>query len=274
MRLFGILILFLHISFLSAQNKVKEVKCGGTYSYSFSENVAPAEAKEKAVQNAIIRALADKFGTTVTSQSLMMLNGQQDTFEEFSRLHVKGQFVRHIHEPRISDLVWKDNLGTYEVTVSFYARPINYAQTEFEMHVLRNGKQKRFESVTFKSEDKFYLWFSSPRNGYLAVFFEDCDNALCMLPYEGEDDEPFRVRKGDKNVFFDTPGNTYHMICGEEPEINFVHIIFSPNPFIHGDLKRLMNRKEFNAWLDKQRSYDADMQVESVMIKVEPRDAE
>lgn len=40
------------------------------------------------------------------------------------------------------------------------------------------------------------------------------------------------------------------MTCGEEPEFNYVHVVFSPNPFINADLMRTMTRRKFNHWLE------------------------
>ena len=72
---FIILLLFLCISSFA---KGRQVRCGGTYSYTYSENISHAEAKAKAIENAIIMALADEFGTTVTSQTLLELSNESE----------------------------------------------------------------------------------------------------------------------------------------------------------------------------------------------------
>ena len=215
---FIILLLFLCISSLA---KGKQVRCGGTYSYTYSENISHAEAKAKAIENAIIMALADEFGTTVTSQTLLELSNESERFDQMSRLQVKGKLVRHVHQPLISVPLYADNMFTVKVTVDFYAKPIEYAPTEFEAKVLRNGKEDKFENDQFVADDQFYLSFRSPKAGYVAVFFEDRTAACCMLPYYGNDETPFWVEKDKKYVFFDVRNNTYHMSCGAEPEINY-----------------------------------------------------
>ena len=60
------IILFLCTS--SLLDKVKQERCGGTYAYTYSGSISYDEARTKAIENAIVIALADKFGTTVTSQ--------------------------------------------------------------------------------------------------------------------------------------------------------------------------------------------------------------
>lgn len=266
--LFFISLWFFLASSVSAKDKL--VRCEGTYPYTYTENISHAEAKAKAVENAIIMALADEFGTTVTSQSLMELENGKDRFDQMSRLQVKGKLVRHIHEPEISSPLLADNLFSIQVKVDFYARPIVYAPTEFEAYTLRNGTEKKFESLYFQADDKFYLLFQSPKAGYLAVFFEDRSSVVCMLPYVQEDEAPFWVEKEKSYLLFNVRNNTYHMSCGEEPEINYVHVIFSPRKFIDGDLVREMSCKKFREWLGTRQSYDDKMQVNSMMIKVHP----
>lgn len=269
MRFLCFLLLFLHASLFYA--KEKKVKCEGTYTYTYSENLSLKEARMRAVDYAVTMALADQFGTTVTSQSFLDMTGNWERFEQRSRTLVKGKLVKHIHEPVISDPLFENNLFTLEVKVAFYALPLEYPPTEFAVHVLRNGTEDRFESDRFKSDDKFYLSFTSPKAGYLAVFFEDRQNVLCMLPYIGEEQAPFRVEQGKRYLLFNEENNTYHMTCGEEPETNLVHVLFSPKPFIDGDLEREMTCRRFSEWLDGWRSYDNHMQVESILIRVEPQ---
>ena len=60
------------------------------------------------------------------------------------------------------------------------------------------------------------------------------------------------------------------MSCDAEPEINYVHVIFSPNKFINDDLERYMTDKRFREWLGTLQSYDHSLQVQSTMIKVNP----
>lgn len=135
------IILFLCTSSLLA--KVKQERCGGTYAYTYSGSISYDKARTKAIENAIVMALADKFGTTVTSQSLLELTNRGDRFDQMSRLQVKGKLVRHINAPVVSDPVYADNMFTLNVTVDFYATPIEYAPVEFVAKTLRNGTSDR-----------------------------------------------------------------------------------------------------------------------------------
>lgn len=266
----SILLAYMFLPVSPLHSKVKPEKCGGTYPYHYSKNISHAEAEARAVENAVIMALAEKFGTTVTSQSMMELSTQGSGYSQATRLLVKGKLLKHIHEPKISAPLYADNMFRIDVTVAFEAVPIEYAPTEFEAKVLRNGQEDKFESNTFADGDKFYLSFMSPKAGYAAVFYEDAAQVSCMLPYIDEE-EARQVEKGEKYVFFNTPNNTYHLVCGEESEINYVHVLFSDSKFINGDLLRNMKPAKFRDWMGVRQSYDNGLQIQSFMIKVNPK---
>lgn len=251
--------------------KAKKERCGGTYSYSYSTAISYDVAKAKAIEYAIVNALSDKFGTVVSSQSMQELTTRGERFDQMSRLLVKGRFLSHIKEPEVSKPLFADNLFTVQVTVDFYAQPIDYAPTEFSARLLRNGTDDRCESSEFVAGDSFYLSLFSPKAGFVAVFFEDANAVSCMLPYYEDDDTPFAVEKGRRYVFFNKANDEYYFSCGDEPEVNYVHVLFSPNSFIHGDLVREMTCGRFRDWLLKRQSYDDEMQVVSVMVRVLPK---
>ena len=127
MRFLCFLLLFLHSSLFYA--KEKKVKCEGTYTYTYSGSLSFNEAKVRALDYAVTMALADQFGTTVTSQSFLDMTGNWERFEQRSRTLVKGKLVRHIHEPVISNPLYENNQFTLEVKVSFYAQPLDYPPT-------------------------------------------------------------------------------------------------------------------------------------------------
>lgn len=264
-----LLLVCLSLPLCSVYPKPKMDRCSGTFSYYYSESISHAEAKAKAKEEAIARALAEKYGTTVTSQSMLVLTQGGDRYNQVTRLQVKGKWVKNLHEPKFSSPEFADNMFRIDVTVDFYARAIDYAPTEFVAKALRNGLEDKFASEEFVDGDKFYMSFETPKTGYAAVFFEDRDMVYCMLPYMDEEDA-FHVEKGKRYVLFNKDNNTYHMTCGEEPEINYVHVLFSTKKFIDGDVVREMGSSKFRDWLGTRQSYDDGLQIQSVMIKVNP----
>lgn len=266
-----ILLMACGLSSLLAKNK--QEKCEGTYTYIFSTGMSVDEAKVKALDMAISRAIADKFGTTINSESYLEISNSKESFNHISRLIVKGKWVKDIHAPKFSNPVFANNIGSIDVTVSFYAQPLEVAPVSFTSHVLRNGTEDRFESYTFhgSEDEKIYVSFQSPKAGYLAIFLEDTENVFCALPYIGNEEAPFYVKKDKRYVFFNVDNNRYHITPTDKPEINFVHVIFSSHKFIDGDLIREMSREKFRKWLGNAQSYDEKMQVKSEMIKIIPK---
>lgn len=254
------------------QAKPKQVKCKGTYTYTYSKSISLQEGEAKAVEHAIVMALADAFGTTVSSRSLMEMGNDYNRFAQLSLLEVKGRLVRHIDEPEVSAPEFRDNLVSVTVKVAFYAQPIETAPTEFTVRPLRNGTEDTFEAYHYVADDRFYLSFETPKEGYVAVFFDDGNNAQCMLPYVGDDDTPFHVEKGKRHVFFTDAYDTYRLTCGAEPEVNYLHVLFSPAPFIDGDLVREMSSRKMQEWLGRRRDFDPKMEVQSIMIRVTPKE--
>ena len=266
----ALLFVCIFLTFSYAKSQVKRERCSGTYPYFYSENISHAEAKAKAVEKAIIMALADRYGTTITSESLLKLTNDGDKFNQISKLQVKGKLVKHLHQPKISAPSFEDNMFRIDVTVDFYAKAIEYAPVEFIAKPLRNGLDDKFESDTFCDGDKLYVSFTSPKAGYAAIFFEDNETVNCMLPYIDEYDS-FQVSKDKKYVFFTQDNNTYHLICGDEPEINYLHILFSSKKFIDGDIIREMSPVKFQDWLAVRRNYDDALQIQSIIIKINPQ---
>lgn len=271
-RIFIIVLLSLFICSSRLVAKDKQVRCGGTYPYVYSGSISYDEAKARAVEEAIIKAIADKFGTTVSSASLLEMTNEGERFDQVSRLLTRGRFIRHATQPKVSNPVFADNLFTIQVTVDFYAVPIEYAPAEFSAKMLRNGTDDKFESDCFVADDKFYISFQTPKAGYVAVYFEDKNMVSCLLPYYDDDSEPFHAEKDKRYVFFcNVENNTYHVSCGEEPEINYLHVVFSPHPFIHGDILREAAPRKFRDWLARHQAYDEQMQVQSMIMKVMPK---
>ena len=268
-----LLILLLTLSTASLSAKDKLVRCEGTYSYTFPSSMSLDEAKHHALDNAITQAIADELGTTIRAESYAELSTDHERFDQFSRLIVKGQWVKDIHEPVFSEPVFENNMFSIQVTVDFHARKIESAPVAFTAYALRNGTEDKFRATEFYGSDdeKLYVSFQSPREGYVAIYLEDTENVLCALPYIGMDREPFHAEKDKRYVFFNVANNTYHMSCGAEPEINFIHIVFSPRPFIDNDLVRITTVRKFRDWLGNAQAYDDKMQVQSIMIKVRPR---
>lgn len=279
-----LLLVFLLLSMgMSAKNGL--VKCGGTYLYHFQKSVSMDQAEHEAVQYAIIEAMAETFGVSVSEQTIAEIHNSDNNFDQISETLVRGRWVKDIHEPKLIFLGYEDNVGTIRATVSFYAREIKKDKS-VTLRILRNGTTDNCEDDTFfgcdedncrgrrgDGGDDLFMSVVSKKDGYIAVFFEDPHGVTCILPYTQSDNAPYHVRKGERYVFFEKGDgtDTFHFMCGPAQEVNKVYLVFSPNKFIDGDLMREMERKPFINWLGKMQSYDEQMEIVGpVMITVKP----
>lgn len=264
-------LLFLWLLLVPTMAAAQERTIETTRLCHFSTAISYEEGKARAVEEAIAMALADEFGTTVNEQSWRTLTEEGGSFTQFARLQVKGRLVRHLKEPEVMYKGVEMGMVSVEVALRFRAAPITYAPIQFKTLLLRNGTEDRFADTRFRAGDAFHMAFESPREGYLAVFFEDRETVTCMLPYLYEDEAPLHVKKQERYVLFTKDPDTFSMTCGEEPEVNFVHVVFSPKPFIRGDLVREMPCLDFRKWIGRLQSFDEELQLETQLINISPQ---
>lgn len=286
-KLFFILSLSMYASTVFSQ-KIKNV-CG-EYTFYVPENVSLNEAKQTALEQAKLQAVASEFGTIVSQISTGMdkeENGKTDSrFFSLSSMEVKGEWLENKGEPKYTYATDKEN-GNMIVTCSICgkAREVTTAKTEFIAKILRNGVEAKYESDVFRSGDDMYLLFQSPTNGYIAVYLiDETPTAYCLLPYRKDENGQQPVKHGETYIFF-SPKHTinnanvvdeYTLTCSEENEMNQIYIVFSPNPFIKAldyqakeILPRELNYKSFTQWLSNCRKRDTKMEVTVKRIRIE-----
>ena len=272
---------------LSAQ-QTKTVR--GEYTYHAPENVTLEEAKRTALERAKIQLIADEFGTVVAQTNTTHVenaNGKSSVdFQSFAASDVRGEWIETIGVPTYT-ITYEQNMLVVKVHVEGRIREITTAKAEFVVKTLCNGTEDRFERSDFKAGDTLYVSFTSPIDGYIAIYQLDANrDAYCLLPYPGDTDGKVFVEHGKRYVFFSidkkhkskkdtTPVHLYYMTCEKGMESNFIYIIFSPNPFTKASdveasekLPRMLPFADFQNWLSRCRRKDKDMVVEVKQITI------
>lgn len=257
-----------------ADEKGKVVKCEGSFSYVFGESVSLAKSKKLAEQYAINDAMANhpEIGTIVSSVNVMETTSERQSFHQYASTWIKGKLIKHLKEPKVSSPVFNGPSYTLNVTVSFEARILITPAIEFSAKTLRNGTDDKHESTLFKHDDRLYMSFKTPRQGYLAIFYDDADMVRCAIPEYGNDSAPMLTEKDKRYVFFDSEDEDYTMECNEEPETLILHVLFCPERFIHSDLVRDTTQSDFNKWLNRMRSFYPEMQYIPILLEITPRE--
>ena len=259
------------------------------YTYVTSLEMSVAEAKRIATERAKIQALADEFGTTVSQTNSTHINNSSTSstlnFLSIGNSEVKGEWLADTKEPiyvvRISD-----NDLIVKVTVCGRAREIVTASIDISARLLRNGKEQKYESSDFCNGDDLFLAFSTPIDGYLAIYLiDESSNAYRLLPYSSAKEGAQEVKAGIDYLFFDNNQASTEqgknlideltITTDKTVEHNEVYILFSTKPFIKPydkqkteHLPNSLSSKQFHKWLAKNRSNDNNMIAINKVIKI------
>ena len=230
----------------SGAQKIKTVS--GEYTYIFPESISLEEAKRIALDQAKIDALAREFGTIVSqSNSSVVSNSMDDVaFHSLGSSDVKGEWIETIGEPKYETIFDPlSQLTSVKCEIKGKAREIVSARVEFEAIPLRNGKDKRFESSSFKDGDDLFLYFLSPIDGYLSVFLldETTQTVYSILPYKHSKQAAFPIVRNKEYILFSIDCgdkeirneiDEYTLTCEYSKEFNTLYFLFSPEKFYKG----------------------------------------
>lgn len=265
----------------------KSLTVDAEYTYRASEDVSLGQAKQTALERAKIQAIADAFGTIVSETNTMRMsnkNGRSDVdFMSIGGSDVKGEWLETIGTPQYQ-INYDGETLVVNVKCKGKIREIVANEVDFQVKMLRNGTDDRSESDVFFSGDNFYVSFTSPIAGYVAIYLVDVGNmACCLLPYQAQQDGIYSVKANQRYVFFNEDYaqpiernivDRYTLTTIFPVEQNQVYIIFSPQPFVKaadavgkGQLRELKG-DEFQKWLAKCRKRDASMSVKMIPIAI------
>lgn len=269
----------------------KDYEVSGEYTYYAQEGQTLGQVKTLALQLAQAVAISKEFGTIVNIQTLKAMNNKDSQFAQFSDSEVKGVWIKDLSEPEFEILPWKDgNTDNYAVkcTVRGTARELTSVPIDYKVRILCNGFGKNHERTDFKHGDDIYLSFTSPVDGYLAVYLMDADQSVsCVLPYYDQRSGIYEIKANREYRLFseeeakgtidEAYAEGYTMEARNDIDMNMLYVIFSPNKFYKAsdregkDNKQLRNLsfKDFNKWLGKCYSKDSELTVSKYIISIE-----
>ena len=278
---------------LIATAQTKEVSA--TITYYGDPNVSPKEATAAAIEQARVSAIGKEFGTLITQDILSQEDNENSYFMQLSGSEVKGEWIEDTEKPkaRIVDTT-PEGVLVIEATVKGKAQALKNEAAEFEALALRNGTDKRrFASTDFQADDKLYLYFKSPADGYVAAYLiDDQQQVFCLLPHESSADGQQPVKHNQEYVFFSKADAAFSnsneeglvITCSDERvEMNRIYVIFSANPFVkpvdqgmvslgHDNLMlpRQLSLKDFSSWMRKVYARDKKMSRKVLRLKIKP----
>lgn len=282
------IVAFLLVNFVANAQKIKIVS--GEYTFYSPETMSITDAKRKALEQARIVALEDGFGTIVNqSNTTVMINNNSETDENFVSLNssdVKGEWIEDLEEPQYS-IVPGQHFTAVTCKVKGKAREIVAAKIQYDYKILRNGRDKRFESLNFKDGDDMYLYFLSPVSGYLMIFLldETTQTVYSLLPYKRDLNSAFFIEKNKEYILFSPDDadpdikkfvDEYVLSCDEEKEYNTLYVLFTTDKIFKGtgysaedyDLPESISFAEFRSRLGKMLAKNPDIQYSQTSLSI------
>lgn len=294
MKLFpAFLILVLFGMLPSLAQRVETVQAHA--SFTAPATMPPKEARHQTIVNAQLDALARTFGTTISDENMSFAREKdaQSTTDFFS---MQEGDVRGIWLETVGDTIWttpqfrNDGSAVYEVTMTGKVMELKTAMIPVVTKLLFNGtdpERNEIRNYSFNDGDDMYLYFKSPVDGYLAVYIVDYDDNMTtqrILPYNGQRKGVFQIEADKDYILFsedtaDTESKPLVRGCRmrsrTDHDFNQFYIIFSPNPFVKAldktideDLPAVINFRDFQKWLSKNRRKDLQMFVEKIFVDI------
>lgn len=278
--IFAILSLLLCASLPARENRNRPVQVSGQYLYHGSPALTIDEAKLKAVEQAKIQLIADRFGTVVGVSNTSVTSVRNDrtstNFLSIGGTDVRGEWLSTNGEPKIdAHFDQNQNMWFISVQISGIIREITAVRPFVNARILRNSLDPMAESDIFYGGDYLFINFRSPVGGSLLIYLYDTEGVSRLLPYKGSADGSFHVEGATDYTLFNvsqSPVNIagmYTLTCGAETEINRIYMIFSQKEIVHpndnlnmgSNMPASLSFEDFQKWMTKARRYDEDMVI-------------
>lgn len=252
----------------------------GEVDYAVPETQTLAEAKQTAITQARLKAIADKFGTLVSQQNTTAMHTSdgktRSSFNSYSENEVRGIWIADTEEPEVS-VKYRNDMMMIHARVCGKIREQKQSAVELQIKPLNKG----IESTLFKNNDRFSLSFKSAASGYVAVFIRDDDNEIVnvMMPYDGSDGNAREVKSNKEYLFLCTKDPEYPyneetiLTTSKSIENNTLIIVFSQKKFHislsnKGEFVPEVENAKFQKWLHGLRVYDTTAQVEEIVLTI------
>lgn len=254
--------------------------CGEVH-YVVPETQTLSEAKQTAITQARLKAIADEFGTTVSQTSTTAMHTKDgktnSSFNSYSENEVRGIWISDTKEPEVS-VNYRNDMMVIHAEVCGKVREQKQSAVELQVTPLNKG----VESTLFKNNDRFSLSFKSAVSGYVAVFIRDDDNEIVnvMMPYDNGDGNAREVKSNKEYLFLCTKDPEYPydeetiLTTSKSVENNTLIVVFSQKRFHislsnKGEFVPEVENSKFLKWIHGLRVYDTTMQMEEFVLTIQ-----
>lgn len=256
------------------------VNACGDVDYVVPETQTLSEAKQTAITQARLKAIADEFGTIVsqtnTTASHTKDGKTKSSFNSYSENEVRGIWISDTKDPEVS-VKYRNDMMVIHAEVCGKVREQKQSAVELQIKPLNKG----IESTLFKNNDPFSVSFKSAVSGYVAVFIREDDNGTVnvMMPYDNGDGNARAVKSNKEYLFLCTQDPEYPyrketiLTTTQSIENNTLIVVFSQKKFhislsVKGEWVPEVENAKFQKWLHGLRIYDTTAQIEEIVLTI------
>lgn len=288
-------------SLLWSQKVVSEQ---GVFKMKVEKSVSELQAEKYCIEHARIDAIEKAFGQTIVQGNSTYIKNERTgsttesktVFNLMSESLVNGEWVEDIKPPKI-DKEFIDGELWMTATVYGKIREIKEVPIMFKSSLL-SCPSAECKTTTFNNKQSVYLSFVAPEDGYISVYCDvpDEHTTYRMLPYKADQNISSYPVKADQAYLFFYPKAssaiqqgkvdefTFLLAKPNTPEVNKLFVLFRPKneiakpllsngkPMNDIQLEMPLNieSEAFQLWLQRLRRAESDIQLESIVVSIEP----
>ena len=312
---FLILSLFILLSLTSFSQENEIIIVDGKAQIEFPEYKSLLQVKNEAEESATINALEKAFGVMVIEGNSTFVKDVESgkkfetntVFNSIGNQWVKGELIEVLDRQfkEVFGVIFIDGkekqIKEIKCTIKIRARELQDNPVNFKIYSL-NCLDINCKTNTFNAgKDDFYIYFSCPVSGYLAIFLDDGEQAQRLLPYKNmgsrfeqgvpikANTEYFLFRNKEPYKYFNTNADEYTLEANQLLDQERLFIIFSKNQIVQPYINKNNSNKqlsdieekidlnvpdalpseEFQKWLIQSRINNRDIvvKIEYITIK-------
>lgn len=293
----------------------KPVRVNGTWQMEIPDNLSKLEVLKQVKDLAQINALEREFGSVVVQGNSTYISNEQtgtktrtkSVFNFIADRCVIGKITKEIktefREMCGSRKIGGKEVSFIEITCDVEAEALKITTPPLDIKAFPlSCTDEKCQTTDFKNLANLYLFFSSPKSGYITVYLDsNNDTTQCIYPYPDwpesyEEGVPVVADKkyilfSEKQEFNYFPGENikfghWQLFTNKEgaQDMNVLFVIFSKTPinkpFLSGvsamqdggktyKLPKYLKSADFQNWLHKYQSFDdTNFQVAIIDITI------
>ena len=269
------------------ERKPRQARVKGEDTIPVEDDMSREEAKELCIERAKINAIENEFGRVIfqgNSTYIENVNTGKRVETDSRIISVGDSYVKaemlSVDEPKCDFA--QDVKGNTWVTckVRGVAREILEPPIEFIAEPL-DCEEPRCKTTDFYNDERLFMHFKSPVNGFLSIYLADGDKVYLLLPGNGIDGSTYPIAADEDHILFDHA--EFLLFTTKQYESDRLFVIFSKNEYDKSLIDKGQEVKHdgevfiepdnmpveaFQKWLSKLRTKRTDIQVKLIDVTI------